>query len=168
MKKATLFLSMLILGVTSYAQQFDSDNAEKIDAVKEYRQQLFKEKLDLNDKQLEGFLKVYNMQQIELRSAKRTFRKKWYTFDIDKLNENQAKEYFEDAIALQKKEHDLILEFAPKLAQEIGWSKVVRVKKVEREIKPLLLEKANELKIEKKRRSASKKAKSATGKNRKP
>ena len=108
------------------------------------------------------------MQQIELRSAKRTFRKKWYTFEIDKLNENQAKEYFEDAIALQKKEHDLILEFAPKLAQEIGWSKVVRVKKVEREIKPLLLEKANELKIEKKRRSASKKAKSATGKNRKP
>ena len=34
MKKATLFLGMLILGVTSFAQQFDSDNAEKIDAVK--------------------------------------------------------------------------------------------------------------------------------------
>jgi len=168
MKKAALLLNILILGITSYAQKIDSDNAEKIDAVKEYRQQLLKEKLDLNDKQLEGFLKVYNKQQIELRSAKRNFRKKWYTFDLDNLNENQAKEYFDDANALQKKEQDLIMEFAPKLAQEIGWAKVVRVKKVEREIKPLLLEKANELKIEKKRRLKSKKTNNPTAKPQKP
>jgi len=152
MKKVIVYFSLFLFGYSLSAQSFDSSNIDKIDAVKEYRKELLKAKLSLSDKELAAFLPIYNEYQLDLRTAKRSFRRKWYTKDIDKLNPTEAKDYFNDALDLQQKEHDLLAKYGPKVAIAIGWSKAVRIKKVEREIKPLLLARANELKIEKKRK----------------
>ena len=168
MKKSILILGFLLLQSALFSQSFDSDNVEKLEVVKEYRNELLKAKLELSDKELETFLPIYNEHQLALRTAKRSFRRKWYTKDVDNLNTEEAKEYFNDALALQQKEHDLLNEFGPKVAEVIGWSKTVKVKKVEREIKPLLLEKANALKIEKKRKSPRKSPAKAKSNTRKP
>lgn len=157
MKKLILFFSFWLISYSLSAQRFDSSNIDKIDAVKEYRKELLKSKLNLNDKEFNAFLPIYNEHQLALRTAKRSFRRKWYTKDIDNLNASDANEYFNDALALQQKENDLLKEYGPKIAATIGWSKAVRIKKVEREMKPLLLAKANELKIEKKRKNGPKK-----------
>ncbi len=157
MKKLILFFSVWLFSYSLSAQRFDSSNIDKIDAVKEYRKELLKSKLNLNDKEFNAFLPIYNEHQLALRTAKRSFRRKWYTKDIDNLNASEAKEYFKDALDLQQKENDLLNEYGPKIAAAIGWSKAVRIKKVEREIKPLLLAKANELNIKKKRKKGRKK-----------
>ena len=157
MKKLILFFSVWLYSYSLSAQRFDSSNIDKIDAVKEYRKELLKSKLNLNDKEFNAFLPIYNEHQLALRTAKRSFRRKWYTKDIDNLNASEAKEYFKDALDLQQKENDLLNEYGPKIAAAIGWPGAVRIKKVEREIKPLLLAKANELKIEKKRKKGRKK-----------
>lgn len=168
MKKSIFILGFLLLQSALFSQSFDSENVEKLEAVKEYRNELLKAKLELSDKELEAFLPIYNEHQLALRTAKRSFRRKWYTKDIDNLNTEEAKEYFNDALALQQKERDLLNEFGPKVADVIGWPKTVKVKKVEREIKPLLLEKANALKIEKKRKKPIKSPTKAKPNTRKP
>lgn len=143
------FLVCVFMVSPSVAQKIDSSARGKIDAVSNYRKELFQSKLELNDKEILGFLAVYNEYQIELRKVKRAFRRKWYTKDLNQLNETEAKAYFQDASALAQKEQDLITKYAPEMAAVIGWSKTVRIKKIEKEIKPLLLDRANELKLEK-------------------
>ncbi len=157
MKKIILFV-VLVAGLNFLqAQRLDSSGLNKIDVVKEYRRELFKTKLSLSDKELDAFLTVYNEHQIELRKVKRTFRRKWFSKDSDNLSNTDAQEYFNDAVALQKAEQALIEKYAPLVADAIGWSKAVRVKKVENEIKPLLLAKANTLKLQKTKKPQKKK-----------
>lgn len=149
MKKLILFLVVAAGLNFLQAQRLDSSSLNKIDVVKEYRRELFKLKLNLTDKEMDVFLPVYHEHQIEMRKLKRTFRRKWFAKDSDNLSNTEAQEYFKDALALQNAENELIEKYAPLVANAIGWSKAVRVKKVENEIKPLLLEKANTLKIQK-------------------
>jgi hypothetical protein len=157
MKKIILFV-VLVAGLNFlYAQRVDSSSLNKIDVVKEYRRELFKTKLSLTDKELDAFLTVYNEHQIEIRKVKRTFRRKWFSKDADNLSNAVAQEYFNDAMALQKAEQALIEKYAPLVAEAIGWSKAIRVKKVENEIKPLLLAKANTLKLQKSKKPPKKK-----------
>jgi hypothetical protein len=157
MKKIILFV-VLVAGLNFLqAQRVDSSSLNKIDVVKEYRRELFKTKLSLTDKELDAFLTVYNEHQIEMRKVKRAFRRKWFSKDSDNLSNADAQEYFNDAIALQKAEQALIEKYAPLVAEAIGWSKAIRVKKVENEIKPLLLAKANTLKLQKSKKPQKKK-----------
>lgn len=156
--KKILFFVALIAGLNVLqAQRVDSSSLSKIDVVKEYRRELFKSKLNLTDKELDAFLPVYNEHQIELRKVKRAFRRKWFTKDTDNLSNADAQEYFNDAMALQQAEQALIEKYAPLVANAIGWSKAIQVKKVENEIKPLLLQKANTLKLQKSKKPQKKK-----------
>lgn len=156
--KKLIFVVVLTLGLNYLqAQRIDSSSLNKIDVVKEYRRELFKLKLNLTDKEMDIFLPVYNEQQIEMRKVKRTFRSKWFSKDSDNLSNADAQEYFNDAMSLQKAENALTEKYALLVADAIGWSKAVRVKKVENEIKPLLLEKANTLKIKKVNKTLKKK-----------
>ncbi len=149
MKKMIFGLMVLSYFVVLPAQNIDSNRLDKIDVVKEYRKELWKSKLDVTDKQVSDFLSVYNEYQLTLREAKRNFRKKWHLKNVDLLSETEAKEYINEALELQQTEHDLMAQYAPKFAQIIGWSKSARIKKMEREISPLLLRKANEIRIQK-------------------
>lgn len=149
MKKMIFGLMVLSYFVVLPAQNIDSNRLDKIDVVKEYRKELWKSKLDVTDKQVSDFLSVYNEYQLTLREAKRNFRKKWHLKNVDLLSETEAKEYINEALELQQTEHDLMAQYAPKFAQIIGWSRSARIKKMEREISPLLLRKANEIRIQK-------------------
>lgn len=157
MKKLILFV-VVVAGLNFlHAQRVDSSSLNKIDVVKEYRRELFKSKLNLTDKEADAFLTVYNEHQIEMRKVKRTFRRKWFSKDSDNLSNADAQEYFNDAMALQKAENALTEKYAPLVADAIGWSKAIRIKKVESEIKPLLLEKANTIKLQKSKKPQKKK-----------
>ncbi len=164
MKKG-IFIFLMFIGFGLLpAQNIDSSRLDKIDVVKEYRKELWKSKLNVSDKQLEEFLGVYNEYQLALRTSKRNFRRKWYAKDVDNLSESDAKEYINEALELQQTEHDLMAQYAPQFAAVVGWSKAARIKKLDREIKPLLLIKANELKVQKKPKSRT----STTKKKSKP
>lgn len=157
MKKLILFVVVAVGLNFLNAQRVDSSSLNKIDVVKEYRRELFKSKLNLTDKEADAFLTVYNEHQIEMRKVKRTFRRKWFSKDSDNLSNADAQEYFNDAMALQKAENNLTEKYAPLVADAIGWSKAIRIKKVENEIKPLLLEKANTIKLQKSKKPLKKK-----------
>ncbi len=145
MKKIVFVLFFLSWGYTVFAQRIDTSNITKIDALKDYREELFKSKLPLSDREAKAFFPIYDQYQIELRNSKREFRKKWFKKDLENLNETEAKEYFNDAVALQQKEVELLKIYSNKMSEVIPMSKVIKVKRVEREVRELLIDKANEM-----------------------
>ncbi len=149
MKNHILFAILMIVGSTAFAQRIDTSDVSKIDALKDYREELFKSKLPLNDKEAKAFFPIYDQYQLELRNSKREFRKKWYKKDLENLSESDAREYLNEAIALQQKEVELLKNYSNKMGEVIPMSKVIKVKRVEREIRVLLIDKANEMDLKK-------------------
>jgi hypothetical protein len=126
-----------------FSQRIDTANLSKIDALKDYREELFKAKLPLTEKEAKAFFPIYDQYQLELRDSKRDFRKKWFKKDLENLSESEAREYFNDAVSLQQKEVELLKTYSNKMAEVIPMSKVIKVKRVEREVRGLLIDKAN-------------------------
>jgi hypothetical protein len=149
MKKNILFAFLIIVCLSATAQRIDTSDVSKIDALKEYREELFKSKLPLSDKEAKAFFPIYDQYQLELRNSKREFRKKWYKKDMENLSESEAREYLNDAIALQQKEVELLKNYSNKMGEVIPMNKVIKVKRVEREIRDLLIDKANEMDLRK-------------------
>ena len=115
MKKNILFAFLIIVCLSATAQRIDTSDVSKIDALKEYREELFKSKLPLSDKEAKAFFPIYDQYQLELRNSKREFRKKWYKKDMENLSESEAREYLNDAIALQQKEVELLKNYSNKM-----------------------------------------------------
>jgi len=144
------FLSILILLFT--CQLFGQDDAiemDKFEELRDYRNGLLKDELKLSDQEATEFFKLYNSYVKELRIERKKFRRKWFPKDIENLIETEAKQYLEEAIALQQFEVDLLKKYSSQMAPKIGYSKVILVKKAERVVNKKLIEKANELGIEK-------------------
>jgi anion-transporting ArsA/GET3 family ATPase len=127
----------------------EMDEEAKLDELKEYREELFKQKLKLTDSEAKEFFPVFDEYQLELRKSKRAFRKKWYPKNVDELSDSEAKEYFNDAVALQQNEIDLLKKYSNKLADVIGMNRVVKMPKIQREVRTLLVMKADEMEIKK-------------------
>lgn len=130
----------------------EMDEEAKLDELKDYREDLFKQKLKLTDAEAKEFFPIFDEYQLELRKSKRAFRKKWYPKNVDELNDTEAKEYFNDAVSLQQNEIDLLKKYSNKLADVIGMNRVVKIPKVQREVRTLLVMKADEMEIKKKDR----------------
>ncbi len=151
-----VFLSILLLLFT--CQLFGQEDAiemDKFEELRDYRNGLLKDELKLSDQEATEFFKLYNSYVKELRIERKKFRRKWFSKDIENLSETDAKQYLEEAIALQHFEVDLLEKYSSQMAPKIGYSKVILVKKAERVVNKKLIEKANELGIEKRGRRRS-------------
>lgn len=148
-----IFLSFLLLFFTcQLIAQDDAIDMDKFEELRDYRNDLMKEELKLTDQEAVEFFKIYNSYVKELRIERKKFRRKWFPKNIDNLSESEAKQYLDEAIALQQYEVDLLKKYSIEMAPKIGYSKVILVKKAERTVNRKLVEKANELGIEKRRR----------------
>jgi hypothetical protein len=140
----------------AFSQDADIENMEKIIEVKALRNQLFQEKLKLNAADTALFFQGYDAQLMESRKLKKSFRKKWSGKKVESLTDKEAKEYYQDALQLQNQEMQLLDQYLQNVARQWGWSRAVRIKTIEKEVQPVLLKKANELKIQKKSKVKSK------------
>jgi anion-transporting ArsA/GET3 family ATPase len=127
----------------------EMDEEAKLDELKDYREDLFKQKLKLTDAEAKEFFPIFDEYQLELRKSKRAFRKKWYPKNVDELSDSEAKEYFNDAVSLQQNEIDLLKKYSNKLADVIGMNRVVKMPRIQREVRTLLVMKADEMEIKK-------------------
>jgi len=147
-----IIISFLLFFFTSslFAQE-ESTDMDKFEELRDYRNELMKKELKLTDEESVEFFKLYNSYVKELRTERKKFRRKWFPKDIDNLGETEAKQYLKDAIALQQFEVDLLKKYSTDMAPKIGYSKVVLMKKAERTVNKKLVQRANELGIEKRR-----------------
>lgn len=147
-----IIISFLLFFFTSslFAQE-ESTDMDKFEELRDYRNELMKKELKLTDEESVEFFKLYNSYVKELRTERKKFRRKWFPKDIDNLGETEAKQYLKEAIALQQFEVDLLKKYSSDMAPKIGYSKVVLMKKAERTVNKKLVQRANELGIEKRR-----------------
>jgi len=147
-----IIISFLLFFFTSslFAQE-ESTDMDKFEELRDYRNELMKKELKLSDEESVEFFKLYNSYVKELRTERKKFRRKWFPKDIDNLGETEAKQYLKEAIALQQFEVDLLKKYSSDMAPKIGYSKVVLMKKAERTVNKKLVQRANELGIEKRR-----------------
>ena len=147
-----IIISLLLFFFTSslFAQE-ESTDMDKFEELRDYRNDLMKKELKLTDEESVEFFKLYNSYVKELRTERKKFRRKWFPKDIDNLGETEAKQYLKEAIALQQFEVDLLKKYSTDMAPKIGYSKVVLMKKAERTVNKKLVQRANELGIEKRR-----------------
>jgi len=147
-----IIISFLLFFFTSslFAQE-EATDMDKFEELRDYRNDLMKKELKLTDEESVEFFKLYNSYVKELRTERKKFRRKWFPKDIDNLGETEAKQYLKEAIALQQFEVDLLKKYSTDMAPKIGYSKVVLMKKAERTVNKKLVQRANELGIEKRR-----------------
>jgi hypothetical protein len=145
--KFFVYIFVLFIHCHIQAQTLDSAREAQIDALKEYREALFVEKLKLSSIESKDFFPVYDLYVSELKKAKKVFRNKWKKNTIETLTEAEALEYYNDAIALQQKEIDLFKDACEKLKLVIPMTKIVLISKCEREIRIKLIEKADKMKV---------------------
>jgi len=147
-----IIISFLLFFFTSslFAQE-EATDMDKFEELRDYRNELMKKELKLTDEESVEFFTLYNSYVKELRTERKKFRRKWFPKDIDNLGETEAKQYLKEAIALQQFEVDLLKKYSTDMAPKIGYSKVVLMKKAERTVNKKLVQRANELGIEKRR-----------------
>lgn len=138
------------------AQKADSTNSkQKVAEVAQYRSTLFKQKLNLSESEAKQFFPIYDAYIADLTKAKKSFRNKWKKRSIESLTEEEAVEYYNDAIALQQKEVDLFKNCSEQLKVFMPMTKIIRVATVEREVRKKLISKANEVKLPKTKKKSS-------------
>ena len=127
----------------------DSLKASKVAELKKFREDLFVERLKLTDAEKAKFFAVYDEYQLKLKEQKMAFRKKWEAKKPGELTEQEAEQYFNEAIALRKQEVDLFQIYGKRLQPIVGMNRVIQLPKIEREIKKELISKAKSLRKKK-------------------
>ena len=150
MKRIIVSFILLFFTCSLFAQE-EATDMDKFEELRDYRNELMKKELKLTDEESVEFFKLYNSYVKELRTERKKFRRKWFPKDIDNLGEIEAKQYLKEAIALQQFEVELLKKYSTDMAPKIGYTKVVLMKKAERTVNKKLVERANELGIEKRR-----------------
>ncbi len=152
-----VFYFLLIIQSTSLdAQSKDTSNTkQKVSEVVQYRISLFKQKLNLSEAESTQFFPIYDTYIAELTKAKKNFRNKWKKKSVETLSEEEALEYYNDAIALQQKEVDLFKSCSEQLRGFMPMTKIIRLASVEKEVRTKLISKANEVKLPKTKKKSS-------------
>lgn len=150
MKRIIISFLLFVFTSSLFAQE-EATDMDKFEELRDYRNELMKKELKLTDEESVEFFTLYNSYVKELRTERKKFRRKWFPKDIDNLGETEAKQYLKEAIALQQFEVDLLKKYSTDMAPKIGYSKVVLMKKAERTVNKKLVQRANELGIEKRR-----------------
>ncbi len=154
LKNIVLTLGFIISGQIM-AQKTDSTTTSKVGEVVSFRESLFKKKLSLSEGESKQFFTIYDLYISDLTKAKKVFRNKWKKKPLETLTEEEANEYFNDALSLQQKEVDLFKSCSEQLKSVIPMTKIVKLASIEREVRLKLIEKANEVKLPIKKRKAS-------------
>jgi hypothetical protein len=153
--KIILFLFLFSLSVQVEAQKDSIGNKQKIAEVAKYRSALIKQKLDLSESEAKQFFPIYDAYLADLTKSKKSFRNKWKKKDLESLTEEEAIEYYNDALALQQKEVDLFKNCHEQLKSFMPMTKIIRISSVEREIRTKLINKANEIKLPKSKKKTT-------------
>ncbi len=154
LKNIVLILGFVLSGQIM-AQKADSTSTNKVGEVVSYRVTLFKKKLNLSESESKQFFPIYDTYIADLTKAKKVFRNKWKKKPLETLTEEEANEYFNDALALQQKEVDLFKTCSEQLKSVIPMTKIVKLASAEREVRRKLIEKANEVKLPKTKKKTS-------------
>jgi hypothetical protein len=154
LKNIVLILGFVLSGQIM-AQKADSTSTNKVGEVVSYRVTLFKKKLNLSESEAKQFFPIYDTYIADLTKAKKVFRNKWKKKPLETLTEEEANEYFNDALALQQKEVDLFKTCSEQLKSVIPMTKIVKLASAEREVRRKLIEKANEVKLPKTKKKSS-------------
>ncbi len=154
LKNIVLILGFVLSGQIM-AQKADSTSTNKVGEIVSYRVTLFKRKLNLSESEAKQFFPIYDTYIADLTKAKKVFRNKWKKKPLETLTEEEANEYFNDALALQQKEVDLFKTCSEQLKSVIPMTKIVKLASAEREVRRKLIEKANEVKLPKTKKKSS-------------
>ncbi len=127
----------------------DSLKASKVAELRKFREDLFVERLKLTAEEKPKFFAVYDEYQLKLKESKMAFRKKWAGKKPEELNDAEAQQYFQEAIALRKQEVDLLQTYGKRLEPIIGMNRVIVLPQIEREIKKELITKARSMRKKK-------------------
>lgn len=153
--KFIVLLFIVFIQCQTKAQTIDSAREAQIDALKEYRETLFNDKLKLTAVESKEFFPLYDLYMSDLKKAKKIFRNKWKKTSVESLSESDALEYYNDAISLQQKEIDLFKDACEKMKLVLPMTKIILISKVEKEVRLKLIEKADKMKV-KREKSKSK------------
>jgi Spy/CpxP family protein refolding chaperone len=137
MKKLILLLSIFIFSGMAEAAIAPPDSARKarIEALKKKRRDLYTQKLDLTPAQADKFFPIWDDYELQLREAKKTFKRKWEGKDTENgLTEEESAQYLRDAMKLRETEMNLMKVATEKLIPAITAKKTLKVKKVQREV----------------------------------
>ncbi len=137
MKKLILILSIFIFSGMAEAAITPPDSARKarIEALKKKRRDLYIQKLDLTPAQADKFFPIWDDYELQLREAKKTFKRKWEGKDTENgLTEEESAQYLRDAMKLRETEMNLMKVATEKLIPAITAKKTLKVKKVQREV----------------------------------
>ena len=121
----------------------------QVKELKEYRESLFTQKLNLSSSESAKFFEVFDQYQADVKKAKKAFRNKWRKKVVSELTEDEANEYFNDAMTLQQQELELYKSCVDKLKGVMPMTKIVRVATVDNEVQRMLIKRADEIKLKK-------------------
>lgn len=153
--KIILFVFLLSMSVRVEAQKDTTGSKQKVAEVAKYRADLIKQKLNLSETEAKQFFPIYDAYLADLTKSKKSFRNKWKKKDLESLTEEEAIEYYNDALALQQKEVDLFKNCHEQLKSFMPMTKIIRISSVEREIRTKLINKANEIKLPKSKKKTT-------------
>lgn len=148
MKKRIIILFVLPFLFLSkgYAEKFaDSSKMKRLQILKEYRKQLFMEKLQLSALECDNFLKIFDEYQLKQKEIRKEFKKKWQNKKPNDLTEAEAEIYLQDYITLKQKEQELFKSYSVKFKTVISSKQILSLPKIQKEVQKSLLAKAKEL-----------------------
>jgi hypothetical protein len=142
MKKILMFLLVFMLAGLAEGSVMPPDSARKarIEALKKKRRDLYTQKLSLTPAQADKFFPIWDDYELQLREAKKTFKRKWEGKDTENgLTEEEANQYLKDALKLRETEMNLFRAATEKLIPVITAKKTLKLKRVQREVQKELV-----------------------------
>lgn len=137
MKKITITLLLLTIGISTIFAQKRRESNEKIEA---FRIAFFTQKLDLTESESKVFWPIYNAYQKDLRTL-RSKQRKLHKANYEELSDKELEVMIENRFESKQKQLDLERRYYSKFKKLLPVKKVARLPRVERAFKSALLEK---------------------------
>ncbi|WP_026755395.1 hypothetical protein [Sediminibacter sp. Hel_I_10] len=135
MKKSLITLALLLLVLTSFAQ--DKGKRERIKALKIA---FITEKLDLTTTEAQKFWPIYNAHELERDMMRMTLREKRSNLNVDTLSETEAKSVLTDMMAFEEERSQSKIDYIESLLTAIPAKKIILLKVSEDEFNERMLE----------------------------
>lgn len=139
MKRVSLFFMLLIISLSSFAQ-----NREAMKKIESARIALITERLGLSPEQAEKFWPVYRQYNMERRELRQEFRSARQSVDMQNLTEEQGNELLQKSIELKQRELNLEKEYSQRLSEVISSQQLFRLKNAEKDFQQMLLKRIQE------------------------
>jgi len=134
MKRYTLFLIMLTLALSTFAQ--DKKAMQKIQSA---RIALITERLELTPDQAERFWPLYREYNVQRRQLRQEFRDTRQDVDRQNLTDEQSKELVKQRMELKQQELNLEKQYSEKMTGVISAQQMLRLRNAEKDFQQMLL-----------------------------